>query len=118
MGSAARRGLAFWAGHVEAWRRSGLSRGATCARHGLTPKTFSWWVWRIGQGDAAVCREDRQAVLVPVAVRALPPPPVPAPPPSAEAARIEVELPGGVKVRVGAGFDGATLRRVLEAVGS
>ena len=44
---------AYWRSEVEAWRGSGQSRGAYCAAHGLSAKTFGWWVWRLE-------REDRQ----------------------------------------------------------
>lgn len=31
-----RKGRGFWQGHVEAWKRSGLSKRAYCAREGLS----------------------------------------------------------------------------------
>jgi transposase-like protein len=34
----------YWSLHVEAWRRSGLSRGEYCARHGLKPTIFVRWM--------------------------------------------------------------------------
>src|SRR5215470_4113443 len=34
----------YWSLHVEAWRRSGLSRAEYCARHGLKTKTFARWM--------------------------------------------------------------------------
>src|SRR5215469_6400785 len=34
----------YWALHVEAWRRSGLSRSDYCSRHGLKKKTFDRWM--------------------------------------------------------------------------
>jgi hypothetical protein len=33
----------YWSLHVEAWRRSGLSRADYCVRHGLKVKTFTRW---------------------------------------------------------------------------
>ena len=35
-----------WRGHVEAWRKSGLSQADYCPIHGLNPKTFSTWTRR------------------------------------------------------------------------
>lgn len=35
-----------WRGHVEAWRKSGLSQADYCHIHGLNPKTFSTWTRR------------------------------------------------------------------------
>jgi hypothetical protein len=34
----------YWSLHVEAWRRSGLSRGEYCARHGLKLTIFARWM--------------------------------------------------------------------------
>jgi Transposase len=34
----------YWSLHVEAWRRSGLSRAEYCGRHGLKTKTFVRWM--------------------------------------------------------------------------
>src|SRR5262249_41372865 len=34
----------YWSLHVEAWRRSGLSRAEYCGRHGLKTKTFARWM--------------------------------------------------------------------------
>jgi transposase-like protein len=37
----------WWSVHVEAWRRSGLSRRIYCRQHRLTEKTFGRWLVRI-----------------------------------------------------------------------
>src|SRR5215470_1063743 len=43
----------YWSLHVEAWRRSGLSRMEYCCRHGLKRKTFARWMKHlIGVEDA------------------------------------------------------------------
>jgi transposase-like protein len=34
----------YWSLHIEAWRRSGLSRAEYCGRHGLKVKTFARWM--------------------------------------------------------------------------
>jgi hypothetical protein len=34
----------YWSLHVEAWRRSGLSRAEYCSGHGLKMKTFARWM--------------------------------------------------------------------------
>jgi transposase-like protein len=34
----------YWSLHVEAWRRSGLSRSEYCSGHGLKKKTFDRWM--------------------------------------------------------------------------
>ena len=43
----------WWAVHVEAWQRSGLSQRAYCRRHRLTETTFSRWL-KVLVGDKAL----------------------------------------------------------------
>jgi hypothetical protein len=38
---------AWWLVHIEAWRRSGLSRAKYCVQHGLDPRTFGRWIGAI-----------------------------------------------------------------------
>lgn len=38
----------YWAGHVSAWRRSGLSQIAYCRDHGLVPRQLGYWLRREG----------------------------------------------------------------------
>ena len=44
--------LEWWSVHVEAWRRSGLSRRIYCRQHRLTEKTFGRWLVRIEGAEA------------------------------------------------------------------
>jgi hypothetical protein len=44
--------LEWWSVHVEAWRRSGLSRRIYCRQHRLTEKTFGRWLARIEGAEA------------------------------------------------------------------
>ena len=108
---------AFWRGHVEAWQASGQSRGDYCAAQGLSRKTFGWWAWRLDRTRRSVEMENRDGRFLPVEVAGLP---APAEVPTIDRAadeRIEIALPDGVAVRVGTGFDGEALRRVLEVLG-
>ena len=117
-----------WQARVLAWRSSGLSRRDFCAEEGLSPKTFGWWVWRLSRPESEVGR------FVSVTVAAAEPvgtiadaaasdgeAPEPAPVGRCESAMIldgiEIALPDGLVVRVGAGFDAAALRRVLGVLG-
>lgn len=38
---------AYWAGHFEAWRGSGLSQGSYCRRHGLSQSSWGYWRKRL-----------------------------------------------------------------------
>ena len=88
-----------WRQRIERWRASGLSVRAFCARHGLAQPSFYAWRRELQRRDA------EQPAFVPVC---LVPDDVPA-----RDARVDVVLRGGRTVRVGPGFDRATLRQVL-----
>ena len=56
------RGLqAWWSVHIEAWRRSGLTRGAYCEEHGLKPGVFGAWLRKLGDADALRHKPSRKA---------------------------------------------------------
>ncbi len=44
---AKRLGADYWQGHVDAWRRSGLTQVAYCAQHGLEVNAFYRWRYRV-----------------------------------------------------------------------
>ena len=49
---------AYWAGHIETWRGSGLSQGAYCRRHGLSQSSWGYWRKRLARSadeEAAPC---------------------------------------------------------------
>jgi transposase len=88
-----------WRKWVEGWRASGLSVRHFCARHGLAPPSFYAWRREL-QG-----RDAEQPAFVPVCVVADDGP--------AGDDRVDIVLRGGRTVRVGPGFDAATLRQVV-----
>ena len=127
-----------WFGHVRAWAGSGLSAAEYCRREGLQYNSFRRWRLAFrdagedfapaeygGSGDGAPARgtgstgstgatggsgqdELGVALFTEVAVGAT----------SAvvEAAALEVVLAGQRRIRVSAGFDEATLRRLVAAL--
>jgi len=114
---AARRAL--WRGHVLARAGSGLSAAAYCREHGLDVKAFYRWKQALGAagelpGDGVAqggCRRERAAVSS--GVEALFAEVRLAGGAAGEPAGVEVCLRAGHVVRVAAGFDAATLRRVV-----
>ena len=53
----------YWSVHIEAWRRSGLSRSRYCRDHGLNRRTFSsWMIYLMGREEARK-HEEYQAEL-------------------------------------------------------
>jgi transposase len=93
----------FWRRVLRKWHSSGLSVRAYCEEHGLAEPSFYAWRRMIAERDAAAVR------FVPVQV-------VPDPKPQAAAgsvAALELVLDAGRVLRVGPGFDGPTLKRLL-----
>ena len=93
----------FWRRLLRQWRHSGLSVRAFCAQQQLTPANFYAWRRTIARRDAAV------GPFVPVRVlgdaKAEP---------ATDGPENGLELVvGGRRVRVGPGFDGPTLQRLL-----
>lgn len=85
-----------WAGHVAAWRGSGLSAAAFCTSRGLATSSLRYWAKRLR--DAASTPEVRLArVVAPGTVHEEP---------------ILIEA-HGVRVAVRRGFDRDVLRDVL-----
>jgi transposase-like protein len=91
-----------WRRWIEGWRASGLSVRAFCLRHGLAQPSFYAWRRELQR------REAERPAFVPVCVVAENEP--------ARAGGVEVVLRGGRTVRVGPGFDAATLRQVVAAL--
>lgn len=88
-----------WRGWIQTWRASGLSVRAFCGRHRLAEPSFYAWRRELQRRDA------ESPAFVPVRV-------VPDDRPVGDG-RVEVLLRGGRSVRVGPGFDAATLRQVV-----
>ena len=120
-----RASRAEWAKRVERWRDSGLSAKEYAAETGLKASTLSYWSWKLRASDEPDCeRAETEAVAAgrlgrskPVAVGAARFVELTstAPAPTSTPA-LELVLSGGVRVRVTAGFDEATLTRVVRAV--
>src|SRR4051794_29489111 len=92
----------FWRRMIQQWRRSGLSARAFCQQHGLSEPNF--YAWRRTLAD----RDAEAIAFVPVEVL-----PEPSPPANTAGPGLELLLPGGRVLRIGPGFDGPTLRRLL-----
>jgi len=98
----------FWCDVVTRWRGSGLSVRAFCARESLSEPSFYVWrreLARRGRGDGTAPPFVPVKVVEPRASGAAATPGVPG--------AIEVVVREGLVVRVGAGFDGDTLRAVV-----
>jgi len=94
----------FWRARVRQWRRSGLSVRGFCQEHGLSEPRFYAWRRLLAKRDAATVR------FVPVQVT---PAATQATAADSSVAAVELVLDAGRRLRVGPGFDGPTLTRLL-----
>jgi hypothetical protein len=108
----ARETRAVWAQRVARWQRSRLPAARFAAREGVNPRTLTFWKWKLsraagGADGGAPARAGTEAGVAFVEMLRA------AVPAAAGAPALEVVLPGGAHVRVGPGFDPATLRALL-----
>src|SRR5438105_5769662 len=103
-------GRDIWVKRVERRRDSGLTAKEFAAEIGVNANTLSQWRWRLAK-EARECEAGNQPPRFVEVIgtssakltRGGEPPPEP----------LEVVLPSGVRIRVTAAFDAATLRRVV-----
>jgi hypothetical protein len=101
-----RRSRAEWSDEVRRWRESGQTAAEYAAGHGLHAGTLAAWGSKIGDIEAA---PGRSVAFLPVRVAE------PASKESAPATPVmEVVLRNGRRVRVGGGFDGDAVARLLD----
>jgi hypothetical protein len=99
---------------VAAFERSGLNRTEYCRQHGLSLSSLKRYSKRMEKGRGSCGHSECTAPavsLIPVEVVDRP---------AAEEAwqtTLFVELSGGRRIGVGAGFDAATLRRLMVVLG-
>ena len=102
-----------WIAHVRAWRESGETAPEYCERLGLKLGSLRYWASRIRRDvDAALTSPPVRMARVVRATEAPTAPSTPTPKSIASAGSIVIAA-GEFRVEVGAGFDEATLSRVL-----
>lgn len=94
----------FWRRMMRLWRGSGLSVRAFCEEQGFSQPSFYAWRRTLAERDSAA------VPFVPVTVTAEPQAPSTA---NGSAGAVELVLNDGRRLRVGPGFDGPTLQRLL-----
>ncbi len=106
-----------WKKRVQQWQDSGLSVKEYAAKAGLNAHTLENWKYklrRLARAPRPVVAKtrrpaDAQSLLLPLVE--LPAVTVP------RDERIEVELPGGCRLRLPGAFDAPSLRRLLHVLG-
>jgi transposase-like protein len=99
---------AYWRSVVQHRRHSGQSVRSYCLRHGLSEPSFYAWRRTIQERDRQAARSCQQCPATRDAAPPFVPVTVMAPAPA-----LEVVLGDGRTIRVPAGFDAATLQRLL-----
>lgn len=94
-----------WAKRVERWRESGLSVEQFAAELGINAGTLKFWKYKLGQPVAE--KKALTGELPRLPLMELQSAPV------AQATGFDVELRGGRRVHVAAGFDADALKRLL-----
>lgn len=90
-----------WRGHIEEWRRSGISQAEYCRRYKLSPKLFTYWKRRL--------RNQEPVSFIPVQVK-------PEPHPPAENSSGVVLCKGGYRIEIEEGFKREVLGEVLRTL--
>jgi len=111
---------AYWQRLLEEWGRSGLSQAEFCRRRGVKAVTFAWWKRRLGQtgrkGRGPGPRRTRRTGFVEVALPRVTASGAMLGGVSSASDRYELVLPGGVGLRLPAGFDPEQVARLVEAL--
>ena len=97
----------IWAGRIAACERSGMSRRAWCAAHGVNTNTYGYWHRRL----RTQATRSRCQALVPVRVQS-------AAHWTASSATIEIALPGGITLRTAAAVDVRWLAALVREIGA
>ena len=108
-----------WAKRVERWKDSGLTAKEYAAELDISAKSLVWWKWRLGSAVSTRSRVRRSPGSRLKAAAAAPMSPMTFLEVTAaaiESEALEVVLKTGVRIRVRADFEDATLRRLLDVL--
>jgi hypothetical protein len=87
-----------WLAQIDAWQRSGMTQAAFCRARGLSVKSFGYWRRKQVQAEAP------SQALVPIMVDAAIP------------ALAEMDLPGGLRLRVPVSADAARVGALVRSL--
>lgn len=102
-----------WAARVAQLKESGLSMARFAAEIGVNAKTLAWWRSELASSSRSAATKpqpSRPIAIAPLNFVEMTT--------RSEGGPVEVVLPSGIAIRVRAGFDHATLVRVLDVVES
>lgn len=96
----------FWRGHVEGWRRGGLSQREYCGHHGLALSTFTLWRRQLLSAPAVTHIPEPAVEIVPLRRMAC----------AGEAPVVLILGGGQYRLELQGGFQAETLRAVIAAL--
>jgi transposase len=100
-----------WRERVERWKQSGLSSQEFAAQEGITrPQTLAWWANEFKQRESGTGRGRRAPIVRLMKVSEMPS--------GSRGADVEIVLPSGARVAVGAQSDEQALVVALRALGA
>jgi hypothetical protein len=114
----ARTNRAEWAKRVERWKDSGLTAKEFSSEIGVKASTLTFWKWKLRSEAGESMRRRRGAAKPKATVPSSLPRfvEVTVPAVASVSSVLELVLEAGVRVRIPADFEEATLTRVLRAV--
>ena len=116
-----------WAKRVERWKDSGRTAADFASEVGVSPRSLTWWRWRLAQESPqpapptqppapAPVRRRRRARSKSAAEAAVAPLTFVEVSAGVESHALEVVLPSSIRIRVRPEFDAATLGRLLDVL--
>lgn len=102
-----------WAARVAEWKASGLTSTKYCEGRDFTPGGLRHWAYRLRKGATAKSALVRRPTVQVLRVERVPEVKVAGQAPTALPLRIKL---GAARLAVPAGFDGVTLRTVIEVL--
>jgi hypothetical protein len=103
-----------WKKRIERWRESGLTAEQYAAELGINAGTLKFWKYKLGRPETATAgrRQPKQpkAPSVPLPLVEVRPSVI------ASASGFELELGGGLRLRIPSSFEAEALRRLLSVL--
>ena len=94
----------YWQPHIMAWEQSGINQVEYCRRHGLNIKVFGYWKRKL-------VRKSEGVSFVPVSIKTT------HTTSARSGASLKLVTGNGYGIEIGEGFNPATLRMLLDAIG-
>ena len=107
---------AEWAKRVERWADSGLTAKEFAAELGINPRSLVFWKWQLKRDAGGASATSPQRAPMVSRRRSVAKLPLVELRPSLLETRIELELGAGRRLKIPAGFDVESLRRLLSVL--